>query len=82
MSQPQLTQRELSKAMHEQEKRRRRMKACNHDKRTFKLGDSILGIPPILVCDYCGHNVMGKDAKERRDEAATVETRLALPSGQ
>lgn len=84
MSQPKLNQRQMSEAHYEMEKRQRHQNRCNHERRTFKLGDAVLGVPAMLVCDDCGHHLLGEVAKDARDAglATTEETRKALPSGQ
>lgn len=77
-----LTQSERHTVMYEQEKRQRHQNRCNHKRRTFRLGDDVLGVPAIIVCDSCGFHLTGEVAKDARDAgvATTVETRKALPA--
>lgn len=84
MSQPELTDRDIAEAQYHAEKRQRRQARCNHERRTFRLGDVVLGIPASLVCDDCGHVLLGEVAKDARDAglATTEETRKALPEGE
>ena len=82
MSQPKFNQEAMSKAMYEQEKRERHQRRCNHGKKKFLLGTLVIGIPSMLLCQYCGHSVQGDAARAGRDEAEIVETRKALPSGE
>lgn len=79
-----ISDRDMAEIERHRRDQQRRAGRCNHDERTFTPEDRVARIDAALICDECGHTLLGEPAKDARDAglATTEVTRKALPSGQ